>query len=170
MTKALNRIEIFLSKATGKKTTHLVAEEECKEYSGFNFSLDQLSMKFRKAKITPKKVGLFVTLWKRGPNNQTEPFSIHDNFDFYIIATEQDSNFGFFLFPKIVLSKKKILACSQDEGKRGFRVYPGWADTENKQAKKTQSWQTEYFIDLTKSDEELIDDIQFILSNDPVKI
>jgi hypothetical protein len=39
---------------------------------------------------------LFVTLWKRNIENETEPFDENDNFDFYIIATEQENRFGFF--------------------------------------------------------------------------
>ena len=39
------------------------------------------------------------------------------------------------------------------DGKRGIRVYPRWNVTTNKQAQKTQAWQTHFFIDLTKDEQ-----------------
>nr|WP_262706617.1 MepB family protein [Chryseobacterium carnipullorum] len=38
-------------------------------------------------------------------------------------------------------------------GKRGIRVYPDWDHTESKQAKATQVWQMDYFIDLSDRSE-----------------
>ena len=104
--------------------------------------------KFRKAKITPKKVGQFVTLWKRNADKQTEHFDENDLVDYYIIATEDDSKLGFYIFSKSVLIEKNILSTQNKEGKRGFRVYPDWVKPENKQAEKTQNWQQNYFIEI----------------------
>ena len=79
--------------------SHLKPDSECEDYLGYNFQINHLNFKFRKAKITPKKIGQFVTLWKRNPESkQTEPFSSEDVFDFYIIACECEGKFGFFLF------------------------------------------------------------------------
>jgi hypothetical protein len=39
------------------------------------------------------------------------------------------------------------------EGKRGIRVYPPWSLTTNKQAIKTQSWQTKYFLEISDKKE-----------------
>lgn len=146
MTNDLQQIELHLSQLTNKKITDLAIDAECLEYSGRNFKLDDLKIKYRQAKVTPKKVGLFVTLWKRNNENKTEPFNVNDPFDFYIIAAKQKDSSGFFIFPKDVLSEKGILTNSKKEGKRGFRVYPDWAETENNQAKKTKAWQVAYFI------------------------
>ncbi|WP_300664900.1 MepB family protein [Fluviicola sp.] len=127
-------------------------DKECKAYSGVNFQLKEQTIKFRKAKITPKKTGLFVTLWKRNANGQTEPFPVTEPVDFYIIAAEKDQNKGFFLFPKAVLAEKRILTENGKEGKRGFRVYPAWDIPENKQAEKTQNWQKSFFIDMSQEE------------------
>lgn len=97
------------------------------------------------------KTGQFVTLWKRNNKKQTEPFSLDDGFDFYMIATEQQHRFGFFLFPKYILGEKQILATNNKEGKRGFRVYADWDMVENRQAEKTKAWQAGYFIDVTNT-------------------
>lgn len=134
------------------KLSDIEADSECEAYSGLNFQLNERTVKFRKAKVTPKKTGQFVTLWKRNSSGQTEPFSITEPVDFYIIAAENDQNRGFFLFPKSVLGEKGILTGNGKEGKRGFRVYPAWDIPENKQAEKTKNWQNSFFIDLS-SDE-----------------
>lgn len=165
MINELKRIEESIFTINNLKITNLLNEIECEEYSGFNFCLDKLNVKFRKAKITPKKVGQFVTLWKRNSDKQTEPFTANDNFDFYIIVAEQDDEFGFFFFSKSVLIKNQILTTNEKVGKRGFRVYPDWAKTENKQAEKTKTWQSEYFINLN-NEVESIRKFNVILNSD----
>lgn len=128
------------------KITDCSVEKECKPYLGHNFKINGLNFKFRKAKITPKKVGQFVTLWKRNTSGITEPFNLQDNFDFYVIAVGEDQHSGFFIFPRIVLANNNILTTTNSEGKRGFRVYPDWTENLNKQAQKTFNWQNEFFI------------------------
>lgn len=119
---------------------------ECEEYLGYNFHLDDLKIKFRKSKVTPKKIGQFVTLWKRNASGITEPFNTNDDFDLYIIVAEHEDESGFFIFPKSVLVDKNILSTSGKEGKRGFRVYPDWDKPVSKQAEATKNWQSAYFI------------------------
>lgn len=126
-------------------------DSECEEYLGYNFQAGQFHIKFRKAKITPKKTGQFVTLWKRNPETQeTEPFDSEDHFDFCIILTELNAQLGLFLFPKNILCEKHIVTTSSKLGKRGFRIYPDWDIPANKQAEKTQDWQTLFFINITE--------------------
>jgi hypothetical protein len=164
MNRELKQFENSISKFIEQKLTNIIQDQECEEYSGFNFQIDKLNLKFRKAKITPKKVGQFVTLWRRNSDKQTEPFNETDNFDFYIISTEQAEKFGFFIFPKSILIDRQILTTNQKEGKRGFRVYPNWIKTENKQAQKTQTWQTNYFINLTNNEQKNIEKLKTIIN------
>lgn len=154
MIQELKKIQKLLFGTTLSQISNLIEDEEAKEYFGYNFQTEKLNFKYRKAKITPKKVGQFVTLWKRNSQKETEPFNESDNFDFYIIVTEENENYGFFLFPKNELIKRQILTTNSKEGKRGFRVYPNWTKTENKQAEKTQNWQTRYFLDFTNENNE----------------
>lgn len=135
-------------KANWLKVSDLTTDGECQEYEGFNFRLENKNLKYRKAKITPKKIGQFVTLWKRNPAGQTEPFHVEDDFDFYLIVVEKEERFGFFVFPKKVLGERGILSKSNQKGKRGFRLYAEWDKPESKQAAKTKSWQCSYFIEL----------------------
>ncbi|MCA5005491.1 MepB family protein [Sphingobacterium bovistauri] len=139
--------EKLLFETTQSQISNIIEEHESKEYFGYNFELAHLKFKFRKAKITPKKVGQFVTLWKRNSENITEPLKASDDFDFYVVLTEDHQNQGLFLFPRLELTKRQILSTDVKEGKRGFRVYPSWTETGNKQAQKTQKWQTRFFID-----------------------
>lgn len=132
--------------------SNLHPDLECEEYLGYNFQLNHYHIKFRKAKITPKKIGQFVTLWKRNPaSKQTEPFSNSDPFDFYIIYAELDNRSGFFFFPNTTLIQQHILTTPLKEGKRGFRLYPDWDIPQNKQAEKTKRWQEKFFIDFSNT-------------------
>ncbi len=149
MTKDLQLIETLLIETKGSSINKLAADRESKDYSAYSFQIGNLNIQYRKAKITPKKTGQFVTLWKRNTEKKPTPFTINDPFDFYIIITEQENHSGFFLFPKEILNQKHILQNTHTKGKLGFRVYPPWAKTENRQAEKTKEWQRYYFIDLT---------------------
>ena len=148
MTEIIQKLEDFVLKSMNLSISKLEKDLECDECVGYNFNVNEFSIKFRKAKITPKKVGQFVTLWKRNAAKHTESFNENDVFDYYIIATEEDSKLGFYIFPKSILIEKNILTSIKKEGKRGFRVYPNWVKPENKQAEKTQNWQQDYFVEV----------------------
>ena len=100
MIKIIQQFEEIALKPLQLSISNLEKDLECDEYFGYNFESNQLLFKFRKAKITPKKVGQFVTLWKRNADKQTEPFDENDLVDYYIIATEDDSKLGFYIFSK----------------------------------------------------------------------
>jgi hypothetical protein len=127
--------------------SNLKIETESAEYGACTFHLNDYHITFRVAKITPTKIGQFVTHWKRNLEGITEPFHISDDIDFAIICTRRDADFGAFIFPKSVLQEKGILSDDNKEGKRGFRVYPPWDIAINKQAKQTQEWQLKYFLE-----------------------
>lgn len=130
----------------GLSLTNLKLNPESTEYGACTFELNELKIEYRISKITPKKTGQFVTIWKRNKNGATEPFDILDNIDFIIITSKSDGNLGQFIFPKSVLAHKGIISQNGKKGKRGIRVYPPWDITTSKQAEKTQNWQTNYFI------------------------
>lgn len=123
-------------------------EQESTEYEACRFSLAGLSIISRKAKITPKKVGQFVTLWKRNKKGIIEPFDESDPIDYLIINLNFNHRFGQFVFPKSVLIKKGIISTQRKEGKRAFRIYPKWDKAISKQAERSQKWQLDYFYEL----------------------
>jgi hypothetical protein len=59
-------------------------ESESAEYGACTFVLNGLSICFRIAKITPKKTGQFVTLWKRMGKSSIQPFDLSDSIDFLL--------------------------------------------------------------------------------------
>ncbi len=126
--------------------THAALEKESTDYDACQFELNTFKILFRAAKITPTKVGQFVTVWKRTAKGPIEPFHISDAIDAIIINTKSGDNFGQFVFPKSVLLHRGILTTDLKEGKRAIRVYPPWDITTSKQAQKTQKWQLDYFL------------------------
>jgi hypothetical protein len=130
------------------KLTNLLIEKEGVEYNAYRFELNKLKIVFRSAKITPTKIGQFVTLWKRSKKGPIEPYEFSDEIDLFIINTRRDNYFGQFIFPKSVLSKQGVITNNVEEGKRAIRVYPPWDKTTNKQAQNTQKWQVEHFLEI----------------------
>jgi hypothetical protein len=126
-------------------------ELESAEYAAYTFNLNGLSIRFRVAKITPKKTGQFVTLWKRIGNRPIQPYDFSDPFDFFVINTRKDNQCGQFVFPKSVLSQQDIISINGSGGKRAIRVYPPWDIHLNRQAQKTQQWQIKYFLDIPEN-------------------
>ena len=146
----IDSIDTSLFQKCDIELSNVEPELESQEYFAHNFQLNAHKVKFRVAKITPTKTGQFVTIWKRNQDGITVPFDVSDDYDFYIIATRKENNFGVFIFPKIILHQKEILSDESKDGKRGIRVYPPWDRTTNKQAQKTQIWQTKYFLNLSE--------------------
>ena len=165
MIEEIQLLESTIFKEKNLKISMIEPDAECEEYFGYNFQLNQHKIKFRKAKITPKKIGQFVTLWKRNRNVETEPFLENDDFDFYIIFTNQKEKSGFFIFPKSILAENNILSTNSKIGKRGFRLYSEWDFPENKQAEKTKNWQTDFFVDLMKNKNVYFEKFENIWSN-----
>jgi hypothetical protein len=114
-------------------------DAESKAYEGCSFIVGQKTVIYRKAKQTPKKVGQFVTFWKR---EGTAPI------DYYIIYASNETETGVFVFTKDRLRDKAIVSTAHKEGKRGFRVYPHWDVPMSKQALATQKWQVPHFYKL----------------------
>ncbi|AJH13540.1 MepB family protein [Myroides profundi] len=106
---------------------------EKNDYNACTFYFNNKKVIYREAKITPKKVGYFVAIWQRDHDGKTIPYHITDDFDYFIIATQQ----GYFLYPKEELARLHIISTEQKEGKRGMRVYPILETEMNKQALKT---------------------------------
>lgn len=126
-------------------------ENESREYEACSFNLNNLKILYRASKITPTKAGQFVTIWKRNEQGITQPFNYDDDFDVVIISSQNENNLGQFIFPKNVLLDKGIITGKFKNGKRGIRVYPPWDIVTNKQAEKTQAWQTKYFLSISSN-------------------
>ena len=109
---------------------------------------DAAGLRFRVGKVTPRKVGMFVTVWRRAANGSTEPLPDADGVQTLLVTVREGDRFGLFAFPRSALRTHGITSIAGAGGKRGFRVYPPWSATANVQAKRSQAWQGAYFLGL----------------------
>ena len=73
-----------------KITSPVECETESIEYGACRFGLNGFNIVFRTAKITPKKLGQFATLWERPtPNSSIILLDISDNIDFVIVRRDR---------------------------------------------------------------------------------
>lgn len=148
MNQPLKEVKIRIYDKLALEISHLRNEQEGSDYDACQFELNGVKIISRSAKITPKKVGQFVTCWKRNPYGITEPYHETDPFDCYVIQVTANNRLGQFVFPKSALINHGIVSTASKEGKRGFRVYPQWDTAVNRQAIKTQTWQLDYFYEI----------------------
>ncbi|MBK8831584.1 MAG: MepB family protein [Saprospiraceae bacterium] len=144
----------------GLHLSSLKLNSESVAYGACSFELNGLKIEHRTSKSTPTKTGQFVTIWKRGKDGITTPFENSDDIDFVVITSRHAENLGQFIFPKAVLLEEGIFSQNGKGGKRGIRVYPPWDIAQSKQAAKTQSWQTKYFMTLKGDNTNGIDRIR----------
>ena len=132
----------------GFECSLLEKAKESADYGAYSFTRNQKSILFRTAKITPTKIGQFVTLWKRIDKGPIQPYYFTDAIDLIVISVRKENRVGQFVFPKSVLCEKGIISTPNKEGKRAIRVYPPWDRALNNQAQKTQQWQLDYFLEI----------------------
>ena len=136
---------------SGIKIENVVEEKEGKEYGASKLDILEKQIIFRVAKLTPKKVGLFVAIWKRD-GSVTKPYDIDDNYDFFIISAREGQNFGHLILDKNTLLKYNLISSDEISGKRGFRIYPPWVNVTNKQAERSQIWQCKNFVSFSQNE------------------
>lgn len=132
----------------GYAYSNLKQDEESQEYGACTFEMNNKIIKFRVAKITPTKIGQFVTFWKRIGTGPIMPYDMSDSFDLLVVSVRNAKHFGQFIFPKNMLWQKGLVSNDGNGGKRAMRVYPPWDITDSPQAKKTQAWQLLYFAEI----------------------
>jgi len=128
-------------------------ETQNADYGAGIFQLNAKSIRFRVAKITPRKIGQFVAFWEKDENHKNQPFSDATATDLLVINTfTTDNRWGQFVFPKEVLLQQHILQTATIKGKMAIRVYPHWEKPTSKQAIYTQQWQLNYFVEINDQD------------------
>ncbi len=136
----------------GYSVAHLQPELESADYAACTLQLNGLRVQYRVAKITPTKVGQFVTMWMRVGRGPIQPFDLSDPVDVFVVSTRSGLHLGQFVFPKAVLAAQGVVASGDGTGhhagKRALRVYPPWDTTTSRQAQRTQTWQLQYFVDM----------------------
>lgn len=137
--------------ACGLKCSRLKQEIEGSEYLACSFKINNKTVQYRHAKITPTKNGQFVTIWKRVAQKPIQPYDSSDKIDFVVVTVKTKNHFGQFVFPKSALIKHGVFSMNGEGGKRAIRVYPPWDKAESRQAEKTQKWQLEFFVEIPKN-------------------
>lgn len=128
----------------------LEVEAENQQYGGALTTIAGVPVRLRVAKITPVKVGAFVTVWRA-----SAPLPAEDRAELLLVAVHDGDRSGFFAFPRAALVQHGILSVKGVGGKRGFRVYPPWVVAPNAQARRTQRWQGDFFVELVDGATEL---------------
>lgn len=148
MNTLLQHIQATIYDKCALEISNFTLEKESKEYDACQFQLNDAKVICRNAKLTPKKVGQFVTFWKRSAKGPIAPFDDDDDFDFFVVNIQSEQKLGQFVFPKSILLKKGVISTPIKEGKRAFRVYPIWDITTSAQAIRSQKWQLAYFYEI----------------------
>lgn len=127
----------------------VTAEEQGSDYQAGRMEIDGELWRIRTARVTPRKPGAFVAVWRRNPHGKTEPFSSPYTCAGPMVFVEDDGRLGVFTFPDKALGQLGIYSSAQSAGKRGFRLYPAWSTGLNAQAARTQVEQAAFFEELT---------------------
>ena len=146
----LTKQKLILEKC-GLIYSQIETEAESADYSAYQFIIDDRSVIYRQARVTPTKIGQFVTFWKRMGKGPIQPFDLSDQFDFFVVAVENGTQLGQFVFPKSILAEQDVVSKKGKGGKRAIRVYPPWDRAESKQALKSQKWQLNYFLEFPEN-------------------
>lgn len=143
--------------SAGLVCSNMAIEEESQEYGACRFTMNDLQIQFRVAKITPTKIGQFVTFWKRSASGPIAPFDMQNLVDLFVVSVRSKSGqFGQFVFPKSVLCQQGFVSKNDVGGKRAMRVYPPWDKPDSKQALTTQKWQLNYFVQIDASNLDVV--------------
>lgn len=143
----ISAIRYIYEPAGMKLTSAAFSESESIEYGACRFGINGHNTVFRVAKITPTKIGQFVTIWKRPTvRGEIAPLDVSDGVTFVIISVSDEIHRGQFIFDREILVAKDIMSRDGKGGKRGIRVYPPWTNPVAKAALKTQQWQLQYFL------------------------
>ena len=150
------------------------------KYGAYTLYLNQKKVLFRIGKVTNDRPGAFVTIWKRCKNSgYIIPFDFDDAIEYLFVlvkgvSKEKNKQYkGQFFFDKDLLMKKGIFSKNKEGGKLAMRVFPPWSNelaqefirhslnnsiavkksqSMSSSAKKTQIWQSNYFVSFTDQD------------------
>lgn len=130
---------------------NLEEEKQNSAHNGGRFrltsNLNTKTIRFRVAKITPNKLGQFVSFWEKDKDGINQAFSYRDAPDLLVITTFKNENiFDQFAFLKEPLYDQGVLKSATINGKMAMRVYPSWDNPKNKTAIEAQLWQLNYFF------------------------
>ncbi len=149
--KSESLIRDIMNEVGSVENFDLKREVQNSEYEGLLIIINKHVYRSRLAKLTPKKKGYFVAFWEKDTKGINQAYSYENSPEKLIVSVIDNERRGQFIFPKKVLHKYGILKSSKQKGKMAIRVYPSWVTELNTNAARTQTWQVEYFIDLSNN-------------------
>lgn len=162
----LNEVGLFLRHNLLSKgyelTSPVVLDRypQSSKYEALEFSINGKKVLYRKGKVTPDRPGNFLSIWKRPDENSADsgtniPYQEYDlDYLFVEVSDGETSKRGMYIFPLAVLINKGIVTSDKAKGKMAFRVFRPWTSSRGElkskvfsdSAKKTQRWQSDYFL------------------------
>lgn len=124
-------------------------EEQNRDYESGTVALGTETWRLRTARVTPKKSGAFVAVWRRDESGETCPFDADEPVAGVLVFVQDGERFGVFRFSAAHLERLGVTRSAAHPGKRGFRVYPSWCESLAGQAARTQREQSEAFTELS---------------------
>lgn len=116
--KTLAYVNELLYEPNNLTIKNIQEETQNSDYGAGIFQLNSKSIRFRVAKITPTKIGQFVSFWEKDEANKNQAFTYDNSTDLLVINTFNDNgDFGQFVFPKEILLQQNILRTSSTKGK-----------------------------------------------------
>lgn len=116
--KTLAYVNELLYEPNNLTIKNIQEETQNSDYGAGIFQLNSKSIRFRVAKITPTKIGQFVSFWEKDEANKNQAFTYDNATDLLVINTFNDNgDFGQFVFPKEILLQQNILRTSSTKGK-----------------------------------------------------
>jgi len=173
--KYLNQVSVFIRHNFISKGCELTSPvvldryPQNSKYEALEFSIDGKKILYRKGNVTPDRPGNFLSIWKRPDENSTDPrrtmpYEEHDLDYLFVEVSDCDiSKRGIYIFPLTVLVNKGVVTSNKAKGKMAFRVFPPWTSSRGElkskvfsdSAKKTQRWQSNFFLWI--EDNEIVD-------------
>ena len=150
---AIDYINTTIYHSIGMNINSIIEESQNHDYGAGKFDIDTgtnvRAVRFRVAKITPTKLGQFVSCWEKDIHNKNTAYTNQNAPDLLVITVFSIHGvFGQFVFPKNILLSKNILRTDTTQGKMAFRVYPSWVQVVSQSAVQTQRWQLDYFFEV----------------------
>ncbi|MEH7041844.1 MepB family protein, partial [Bacillus pseudomycoides] len=87
----IENLDNIVYKLNNLVITNLKEEKQNSEYSGWTFQLNNKTIRFRVSKITPNKIGQFVSFWEKNENMQNQAFFYDSAPDLLVITCIDDN-------------------------------------------------------------------------------
>lgn len=75
MSEHIKKLNVLIFSEFNLELMHTQKEMYNKDYDGHSFELSNKSIRYRKSKITPSKVGQFVSFWTKDENDRNRAYT-----------------------------------------------------------------------------------------------